>query len=128
MTLKAYNETQLEFIAIEPHENLSAFVETVSKEKISEIDSKINLSLDIKDGVNVKIPKFKFDYELSLKEDLMNLGINDAFDKIKADFSKMGDAKEKGEYLFVSDGIHKAEIDFTEKGARAAAVTVVNNK
>jgi len=36
----------------------------------------------------------------------------------------MGDAKIKGEYLFVSGGIHKAEIEFTEKGARAAAVTV----
>jgi len=125
MNLKKYNETQLEFVALMPKENLSGFVENISKEKMSEIDSKIILSSSTKDGVNVKIPKFKYDYELSLKEDLMKLGIRDAFDQFKADFSKMGDAKEKGEYLFVSDGIHKAEIEFTEKGARAAAVTVI---
>jgi len=36
----------------------------------------------------------------------------------------MGDAKEKDDYLFVSMGIHKAETEFTEKGTRAATVTV----
>ena len=125
MDLKVYNGVQLEFVAIQPSQNLKGFVENVTKEQISEIDSKIILASNTKDGVNIKIPKFKFDYSLSLKSDLKTLGINDAFNEIRADFSKMGDAKEKGEYLYVSDAIHKAEIEFTEKGARAAAVTVV---
>jgi len=124
MNLKEYSDTQLEFMAIKPTGSLSDFVNNVSEVQISEIDSKIQTAYSTKDGVNVKIPKFKFDYEISLKGVLEELGVKEAFNELKADFSKMGDAKEKGEYLFVSSGIHKAEIEFTEKGARAAAVTV----
>jgi len=95
MDLKAYNGVQLEFVAIQPYKNLKGFVENVTKEQISEIDSKITLASNTQDGVNVKIPKFKFDYDLSLKSDLSSLGIKDAFDKLRSDFSKMGDARKK---------------------------------
>lgn len=46
-----------------------------------------------KDGIVTKItgfiPKFKFDYTLSLKEDLKALGITDIFDSSKADLTKI---------------------------------------
>jgi len=78
----------------------------------------------VTDGVNIKIPRFEFSSELDLKSDLKSLGIKSAFVK-SADFSKMSYySKEKGEYLYVSEAIHKAKIEFTEKGAKAAAVTV----
>jgi len=123
MDLKEYGDTQLEFMAIMPDENLSDFVKNVSKEQIKEIDSKLTMTSYVNDGVNVKIPRFEFSYQLDFKNDLMDLGIEEAFDK-RADFSKMSFAKEKGEYLYVSEAIHKAVIEFTEKGAKAAAVTV----
>jgi len=124
MNLKDYGSVQFEFMAIMPKENLSGYVEKVTKEQLAEIDSKIKLSAEETDGVNVSIPKFKFDYTLKLKGDLKDLGIKDAFSAYDADFSKMSYAKELGEPLFVSDAIHKADIEFTEKGVKAAAVTV----
>jgi len=124
MDLKEYNGIQFEFMAIMPNENLSNYVENVSLEQINEIDKNLKLSSNELDGVNVKIPKFKFNYDLNLKNDLIDLGIKDAFDELTADFSKMSDAKELDESLYVSDARHKADIEFTEKGAKAAAVTV----
>jgi len=125
MNLKEYNGTQFEFMAIMPNENLSGFIENVSKEQINEIDGKLKLTSDEVDGANIRIPKFKFDYDLDLTNDLKNLGIQDAFDKERADFSKMGYAKEMGDPLYVSEALHKADIEFTEKGVKAAAVSVI---
>ncbi len=87
----------------------------------SDIDKVLNnfISADQpEDGVEISIPKFKFDYQLSFKEDLNTLGIKLAFNKKLADFSSMA-----REALYVSDAIHKANIDFSEKGVKAAAVT-----
>ena len=119
MDLKEYNQTQFEFMAIMPKENLSAFVENVSKEQISEIDKNLVLSENELDGVNIRMPKFHFSYDLDLKSDLTNLGIKDAFDRNFADFSKLS-----SEQMFVSSALHKAIIEIDEKGVKAAAVTV----
>lgn len=70
-----------------------------------------------RDGIKLYIPKFKFDYTLDFKKDLNALGISQAFMR-SADFSAMA-----SEPLYVSDAIHKANIDFSEKGIKAAAVT-----
>jgi len=119
MSLRNYNGTQFEFVALMPKEDLSSYVEKVSREQINEIDKNLKLSSDEEYGVNIRIPKFKFSYDLKLKEDLMNLGIEDAFDAYAADFSNMSKRA-----LYVSAALHKADIEFTEKGVKAAAVTV----
>ena len=124
MDLKEYKGKQFEFMAIMPKENLSAYVENVTMEQIDEIDKNLKSSYSEPDGVNVRIPKFKFDYELKLKEDLNSLGVTDAFDKQTANFSKMVDLVKLESNVFVSEAIHKADIEFTEKGVKAAAVTV----
>jgi len=120
MDSKNYNGTQFEFMAIMPKENLSAFVENVSEEQINQIGDDLILSSDgIIDGINLTIPRFKFNYDLKLKDDLKKLGINDAFNP-GANFSKMALTD-----LYVSEALHKAEIDIAEKGVKAAAVTVI---
>jgi len=120
MNLKDYDGIQFEFMAIMPNENLSNYIKNVSKEKIDQIDKNLKFASDEPDGVNIKIPKFKFDYDLELKQDLKNLGIRDAFDLYRADFSNMSNTND----LFVSNAFHKTDIEFTEKGVKAAAVTV----
>jgi len=125
MDLKEYGETQLEFMAVMPNENLSAFVENVSKEQINEIDKNLKYASEVEDGVILRIPKFKFSHELQLTVDLKNLGIFHAFDMDTADFSKMAESQDPEENLFVSEALHKADIEFTEKGVKAAAVTVI---
>ncbi|ORX78889.1 cellulosomal serpin precursor [Anaeromyces robustus] len=126
MDLKEYGGTQFEFMAIMPtKDNLSTFIENVTKKQINEIDEKLILASEAEYGVIIKIPKFKFSYDLKLKDDLKSLGIKDAFDMSRANFSKMENPSELTQNLYVSDALHKADIEFTEKGIKAAAVTVI---
>ena len=77
-----------------------------------------------KEDVLLKIPKFKMDYETSLKETLQLLRINDAFDEGSSDFSAMAvDALQPNRRLHVSEVAHKAFIETSEEGTEAAAAT-----
>ena len=124
MNYDAY-DYQFEFMAIMPNSTLNTFVENVSKEQIQEIDEKLTPATEVNDGVILRIPKFKFDYDLNLKDDLENLGIKDAFDADNANFTNMANIKNTEENLYVSDALHKADIEFSEEGVKAAAVTVM---
>lgn len=122
MDLKKYNDIQLEFIAIMPNENLSNYIEDFTIDKLNNITNNSKLASKTKDGVDISIPRFSFDYDLALKKDLINLGITEAFDEDLADFSNMTNSPGG---LYVSEALHKANIDFTEKGIKAAATTVI---
>ena len=122
MDLEEYEDTQLEFMAIMPNENISKYIEKFSADELDKITKGSEFSNKNKDGVNIYIPKFSFQYDLSLKDDLMKIGILEAFDDVNADFTDMTN-NPKG--LYVSEALHKANIDFSEKGVKAAAVTVM---
>ena len=121
MDLKEYDGVQLEFDAIMPNEKLSDFTNNTSSEEINELLGKTKSASSVPAGLNIFIPKFKFEYDLNLQKDLQTLGMNEAFSKIDADFSNMTN-NPKG--LYVGKALHKANIEFTEKGVKAAAVTV----
>lgn len=108
----------LEFIAIMPSGGVSSYISTNGYSDIDNIISNLVPASAPADGVDISIPKFKFDYELDFKSDLMSMGISSAFDKEAADFSNMAT-----EPLYVSSAAHKANIDFSEDGIKAAAVT-----
>jgi serpin B len=67
----------------------------------------------------VHMPKFKFEYERSLADDLKAMGLEVAFTD-QADFSGISPVD-----LLISDVIHKTYIDVNEEGTEAAAVTAV---
>lgn len=69
----------------------------------------------------IYLPKFEFDTKYFMKEILINLGINDAFDIISADFSGITGDKD----LYIGDVIHQAFVAVDEKGTEAAAATAV---
>lgn len=119
MDLEEYEGTQLEFDAIMPnHGTLDEFIADKSKDNIDYYLKDLTKASDTEDGLNISIPKFDFDYSIDLKRELQAMGMKDAFER-SADFSKMtGDQS-----LFVGDAIHKADIEFSEEGIRAAAVT-----
>lgn len=122
MNLQKYDDTQLEFTAIMPNNNLSDYISTFSTEELNSITKKLKPASSNKYGIDIEIPKFSFDYNLKLKKDLMQLGITEAFSETDADFTNMTN-NPMG--LYVNDALHKANIDFTEKGVKAAAVTVI---
>ncbi|MFC1557282.1 serpin family protein [candidate division KSB1 bacterium] len=67
-----------------------------------------------------RMPKFKMEYEISLKDVLSSLGMRDAFAE-SADFSRINPDAE----LFISEVKHKTYIDVNEEGTEAAAATSV---
>ncbi len=73
--------------------------------------------------VNAALPKFKYEYDVLMNEALKSLGIPDAFDIEKADFSKMG-RSEIGN-LYIGKVLHKTFISVDELGTKAGAVTMV---
>jgi serine protease inhibitor len=70
---------------------------------------------------DVKIPRFKMEYEKSLNETIKALGMGVAFTREKADFSRMRSERD----LFISEVKHKAIVDVNEEGTEAAAGTSV---
>jgi serpin B len=71
--------------------------------------------------VQIHLPRFKFEFEDSLNNELINMGMGIAFDQFNADFSKIN----PNGGLFISRVIHKTFIEVNEEGTEAAAVTLV---
>ena len=69
----------------------------------------------------LSLPKFTFESQFNLSDTLKSMGMLDAFDPDRADFSGMTARKD----LFISNVIHKAFIAVDEEGTEAAAATGV---
>ncbi|XP_010883959.2 leukocyte elastase inhibitor-like [Esox lucius] len=69
--------------------------------------------------VEVGLPKFKLEESLDLKETLGSMGMIDAFDNSRSDFSGMSPNND----LVLSKVVHKAFVEVNEEGTEAAAAT-----
>ena len=118
--LKPLSDPRYAFAAILPADgpSLSDYLSGLTGEKFLSLmrsagDEKASSSL----------PKFKFDCTLTLNDALISLGLSDAFDGNKADFSAMGRGEDGN--LFVSAVLHKTFIEVDELGVKAGAATEV---
>jgi serpin B len=75
-----------------------------------------------KTEVVLTLPKFKAETTYTLNDPLKALGMKDAFEFGKADFTGMHTSPEK---LFISTVLHKAFVEVNEEGTEAAAATAV---
>ena len=116
------DNTELQFVAIMPNGNLADYIENADTNSVNRIVEQLKPASEPEYGIYAQIPKFKFDYELDFENDLQSLGITNAFSD-SADFSNMAT-----EPLKVDEAIHKTNIDFSEDGIKAAAVTAFGMK
>lgn len=73
--------------------------------------------------VDIGLPRFTINWEAGLEEQLRALGVTDAFDVDRADFTPMGTTGDGS--LFIGSVIQKTYVDVSEEGTRAAAATSV---
>ncbi len=71
--------------------------------------------------VEVSLPRFKFEWKMTLNDLLSSMGMAKAFVPYAADFSGMTGNRD----LYIGYVIHKTYVDVNEKGTEAAAVTAV---
>jgi serine protease inhibitor len=72
-------------------------------------------------SLDVYLPRFRLEYEAILNKTLMALGMEEAFEAARADFSRMT----PGGGLYISKVKQKTFLEVNEKGTEAAAVTSV---
>ena len=118
--IKYYKGRDYAFVALLPKEGMTPaqYLEKVSGESLHGL---LSAPEDIK--VFAAMPKFEMGYSVELSEVLQNLGMTDAFDGERADFSGIGTSTAGG--LFISRVLHKTAIAVTEQGTRAGAATAV---
>lgn len=115
-----YRDSNLAFVPILPQGN-------------ADIRDRLTLTADglsgIMEGreyqtVHVKMPKFEVSFDKVLNDSLINMGLVDAFDGEKADFSGIG-TTDSGYPIYISLVRQKAVVKVDEEGTEAAAATEV---
>ena len=118
--VKYYKGKNYAFVALLPKEGMSVadYVQKLTGEEIAELlNSQQNTS------VQVTMPKFSTEYSVELKDILAKMGMPDAFDMDKADFTLMAESQ-KGN-IYINKVLQKTFLSVDERGTSAGAATVV---
>lgn len=97
-------------------DDLAAFEAGLNTDVLGQITSGLTVQ-----SVELTLPKFGIETHAGLGDALAGLGMTDAFDSNRADFSGIT----RAEKLHISEVVHQANIDVDEKGTTAAAATGV---
>ncbi|XYI01058.1 serpin family protein [Sorangium sp. So ce1128] len=112
-----YDGDELSMVIVLPEKGtLDAFEASLDAAKIDGIVGAMSEHL-----VDTTMPRFKFEYQLSLKDTLKAMGMEIAFTPGAADFTGINAQGEP----YIQDVIHKAFVGVNEAGTEAAAATAV---
>lgn len=113
-----YKDEALSLIVLLPREKtgISVLEQKLTVENLMRWQGQLR-----KQKIELFFPKFKIEAQFNLGQTLSAMGMPDAFDPNRADFSAMIGKKE----LFISAVIHKAFVEVNEEGTEAAAATGV---
>ena len=120
--LKPYAGGDYSFMALLPNEGV-AITDFIAGMTGEGFINALNSAEQHLEGVQVGLPKFTFEYEISMNRLLSEMGMPTAFSESGADFSRLG-RSDLGN-LFIHEVLHKTFIEVDEIGTRAAAVTSV---
>lgn len=130
--LQEYDGAVLQYVGFMPkNDNLNNYVNTMTAEKAGALISSLKSAAEItnyKSGVVTKlhahIPFFSFSYSMDdFVNNLNKLKITDVFSREKANLSGMVDLEKALANPFIMQAMHKADIDFSNDGIKAAAVS-----
>lgn len=112
-----YDGDELSMVIILPEEGtLDAFEASLDAAKVDSIVGAMSAH-----QVDTTMPRFKFEYTLSLKDALGKMGMEIAFTRGAADFTGINASGQP----YIQDVIHKAFVGVNEAGTEAAAATAV---
>ena len=116
-----YAGDRLSMVVLLPKEiaGLAALEQSLSTENLEGWLGKLR-----EETTRVQLPRFKLDSRFDLAKTLEAMGMTDAFNARKADFSGMTGRRD----LYIGMVIHQAAIEVHEEGTEAAAATAVRMK
>lgn len=114
-----YGQTNFSMVVIVPNTTLNGFYPQFTPEVWQEITDGLDGQTQ-RVKTMVTLPKFEFDYEKFLNEQLQDMGMNDAFSPNVADFSGITDWE-----IYISFVKQNTFVKVDEKGTEAAAVTTI---
>jgi len=114
-----YGRTNFTMILIVPTSTLDNYLELFNEEIWQNITQNLDALPNYND-MKLEMPKFKFEFEKVLNDQLKSLGMLDAFSPDLADLSGISDAD-----IFVSFVKQNTFVDVNEEGTEAAAVTTI---
>ena len=114
-----YKKDSMSAIIILPNENknINEFISELNDEKLQSLLKRMG-----REKVRLQLPKFELEFSSMLNSVLKKLGMNDAFNEIKANLEGIG------KNLYIGEVIQKTYLKVDESGTEAAAVTVVTVK
>lgn len=118
---RKYYKNGYEFVAMLPDGDVFDYVNSLSGKKLGKILS--GKQNDYGYRAKAYLPKFEYDYDVSLYKALESMGLKKAFSSSEADLSGIGSSPWGN--LYIGDVLHKTHIEMTQAGTRAAAVTAV---
>lgn len=118
--MKRYKGGKYSFAALLPNEEttISEYLDLLSAENLQKLLTDFRYC-----EVTAAVPKFKYECDFSLTDTLKTFGVKDAFDRFKADFSKMAEINVPNYNLYINEVLQKTFIEVNEKGTKAGAVT-----
>jgi serine protease inhibitor len=117
-----YGRQNFSMVIILPDNSLGEYLPDFDKADWSSITSGID-AITEPDEAEMIMPKFKFEYEKYLNDQLKSLGMVDAFEPYLADLSGISDAD-----IYVDFVKQNTFVDVNEEGTEAAAVTTIGIK
>lgn len=114
-----YGQQNFSMVVIVPSENLSSYLSVFNTQEWESIIAGLD-AISEPTETEMMLPKFKFEYEKYLNDQLQALGMLDAFNPALANLSGISDAS-----IFVSFVKQNTFLDVNEEGTEAAAVTTI---
>lgn len=119
--MKSYGDDRFKFVGLLPKEGstVADLVGTIHGEQLADL-----VRMGGSGEATTALPKFDGEYTMTLNDALQRLGMTDAFDPDRADFSGIAEDPSAG-MPYIGKVLQKTFVEVSEAGTKAAAATSV---